>query len=99
MKSAGLTHGGFYANFNSKEDLMAESCEHSLTKLNEGWDKAASGKNGDLLRAVVAVYLSTSHRDDPGNGCPIAALGSVWHVRVPRSATPSPKVFDPLSSY
>ena len=75
MKSAGLTHGGFYANFNSKEDLIAESCERALAKLNEGWDKAG-GKNGDLLRAVVAAYLSTSHRDDPGNGCLIAALGS-----------------------
>src|SRR5258708_23702873 len=76
MKSAGLTHGGFYANFNSKEDLMAESCERSLAKLNEDWNKAADRKNGDLLRAVVAAYLSTSHRDDPGNGCLIAALGS-----------------------
>ena len=76
MKSAGLTHGGFYANFNSKEDLIAESCERSLAKLNEDWDKTAGGKNGDLLRAVVAAYLSTSHRDDPGNGCLVAALGS-----------------------
>src|SRR5258708_6162438 len=76
MKSAGLTHGGFYANFDSKEDLIADSSERSLAKLNQGWDKAAGGKNGDLLRAVVAAYLSTSHRDDPGNGCLIAALGS-----------------------
>jgi TetR/AcrR family transcriptional repressor of nem operon len=77
MKSAGLTHGGFYANFNSKEDLIAESCERSLAKLNEGWNKVANGgTNGDPLHAVVAAYLSTSHRDDPGNGCVLAALGA-----------------------
>jgi len=76
MKDAGLTHGGFYANFNSKEDLMAESCERSLAGVIEGWSKVAGGANGDPLIAVVAGYLSTNHRDDPGNGCVIAALGA-----------------------
>jgi TetR/AcrR family transcriptional regulator, transcriptional repressor for nem operon len=76
MKGAGLTHGGFYASFKSKEDLVAESCEHSLAELVEGWSKVASGANGDPLTAVVAGYLSTSHRDDPGNGCVLAALGA-----------------------
>jgi TetR/AcrR family transcriptional repressor of nem operon len=76
MKGAGLTHGGFYANFKSKEDLMAQSCEHSLAELVEDWSKVADGTNGDPLTAVVAGYLSTSHRDDPGNGCVLAALGA-----------------------
>jgi TetR/AcrR family transcriptional regulator, transcriptional repressor for nem operon len=45
-------------------------------QINEDWNKVAGGTNGDLLRAVVAAYLSTSHRDDPGTGCVVAALGS-----------------------
>ena len=76
MKGAGLTHGGFYANFKSKEDLVAESCGRTLTELVEGWDKVASEAKGDPLRAIVAGYLSVSHRDDPGNGCVFAALGA-----------------------
>src|SRR4029077_10604557 len=65
MKGAGLTHGGFYANFKSKEDLVAESCGRTLTELVEGWDKVAGEAKGDPLRAIVAGYLSVSHRDDP----------------------------------
>ena len=75
MKGAGLTHGGFYANFTSKEDLMAQSCEHSLAELVEEWGKMVGEAKGDALSAVVAAYLSTSHRDDPGKGCVLAALG------------------------
>lgn len=83
MKSAGLTHGGFYANFNSKEDLVAESCERTLAELSKGWTKVAGGANGDPLRALVAGYLSIGHRDDPGNGCVLAALGADVSRRSP----------------
>jgi TetR/AcrR family transcriptional regulator, transcriptional repressor for nem operon len=76
MKGAGLTHGGFYANFKSKEDLVAESCGRTLAELVEGWNKVAGEANGDPLKAIVAGYLSISHRDDPGNGCVLAALGA-----------------------
>jgi TetR/AcrR family transcriptional repressor of nem operon len=76
MKNAGLTHGGFYANFKSKEDLMARSCEHSLAELVADWSKVVGRASGDPLNAVVAGYLSTSHRDDPGHGCVLAALGA-----------------------
>jgi TetR/AcrR family transcriptional regulator, transcriptional repressor for nem operon len=76
MKGAGLTHGGFYANFKSKEELVAKSCERSLAELVEGWSKMAGETKGDPLRAIVARYLSSSHRDDPGNGCVLAALGA-----------------------
>jgi TetR/AcrR family transcriptional regulator, transcriptional repressor for nem operon len=44
--------------------------------LVEGWNKVAGEANGDPLKAVVAGYLSSSHRDDPGNGCVLAALGA-----------------------
>ena len=75
MKGAGLTHGGFYANFKSKEELAAKSCERTLAELVGGWNKVAGEANGDPLKAIVAGYLSISHRDDPGNGCVLAALG------------------------
>lgn len=76
MKNAGLTHGGFYANFKSKEDLMAQSCEHSHDELVESWSNLAARATGDPLTAVVAGYLSPRHLKDPGNGCVVAALGA-----------------------
>ena len=76
MKNAGLTHGGFYANFKSKEDLMAQSCEHSHDELVESWSNVAARATGDPLTAVVAGYLSARHLKDPGNGCVVAALGA-----------------------
>jgi TetR/AcrR family transcriptional regulator, transcriptional repressor for nem operon len=76
MKGAGLTQGGFYANFKSKEDLMAKACEHSLAESVETWSKVVAEAKRDPLTAVVAGYLSSTHRDDPGNGCVLAALGA-----------------------
>ena len=76
MKGAGLTHGGFYANFESKEDLMAQACEHALAELVTRWGKVVGGANGDPLATVVTGYLSARHRDDPRNGCVLAALGA-----------------------
>ena len=74
-EGAGLTHGGFYANFKSKDELAAKSCERTLAELVEGWNKVAGEAKGDPLKAIVAGYLSISHRNDPGNGCVLAALG------------------------
>jgi len=52
------------------------SCERSLTELVEGWNRVAREAKRDPLRAVVDGYLSIRHRDDPGNGCVLAALGT-----------------------
>ncbi len=77
MAAAGLTHGGFYRHFGSKEDLVAEACAAALTAITERIAGAASGKVGQLgLNAVVERYLSADHRDDPADGCALAALGS-----------------------
>jgi len=76
MKGAGLTHGGFYAHFTSKEDLMAQACERALAELVTGWSQVVGGANSDPLTAIVAGYFSASHRDDPGHGCVLAALGT-----------------------
>ncbi|QEX23094.1 TetR family transcriptional regulator [Hypericibacter adhaerens] len=75
MKSAGLTHGGFYGQFDSKADLAAEACRRSVAKTLERWDKLAGESADEPLAAVIDAYLSPQHRDDPGRGCLLAALG------------------------
>ena len=82
MKRAGLTHGGFYGHFGSKDDLAAETCARVLG--NEGWTQRLTGTANPSFEAVVRSYLSARHRDDPGHGCLFAALGSDV-VRQPRS--------------
>lgn len=76
MKAAGLTHGGFYGHFSSKEDLIAEASARALTRSLADWSKAADRAPGDPLSAVAGFYLSSTHRDNPGAGCLLAALGS-----------------------
>lgn len=65
MKAAGLTHGGFYGHFDSKEDLIAKTLDHVFTvDPNAPFD----------LAAYVQRYLSPLHRDNPGQGCPTAGM-------------------------
>ena len=69
MSAAGLTHGGFYGHFGSKDDLAAEAVTRAL---QHGVEKQSRFTNlGDL----VSSYLSGRHRADRANGCAIAALG------------------------
>jgi TetR/AcrR family transcriptional regulator, transcriptional repressor for nem operon len=75
MKEAGLTHGGFYGHFSSKEDLIAEASARALTRSLTDWSKVADRASGDPLSAVAGAYLSSRHRDNPGAGCLLAALG------------------------
>ncbi len=82
MKRVGLTHGGFYGHFESKEQLAAETCARVLER--EGWAERMAGTPRPSVGAVVRGYLSRRHRDDPGRGCLFAALGSDV-VRQPRS--------------
>ena len=76
MKAAGLTHGGFYGHFSSKEDLMAQACARVIERSQETWGKRAEAAPDDPLSSIAGNYLSTRHRDDPGTGCVVAALGS-----------------------
>jgi TetR/AcrR family transcriptional repressor of nem operon len=73
MKAAGLTHGAFYNHFDSKEALMTE-CVESLCSVVDGFvrhfDPSAAG-----LDAYRQHYLSPTHRDSPGAGCLMAAVG------------------------
>src|SRR5262249_60538016 len=76
MEAMGLTHGGFYSHFASKDALVAEATtkllEHSQQYL-ETWGKVPAGKRP--LDVIVDNYLSKGHRDNPAAGCPLPILG------------------------
>src|SRR3989337_618976 len=76
MKSAGLTHGGFYRHFASKDDLAAAAISHavaiSLAELEEA--EGLEAKRA-ALRRYIDRYLSDDHVGNPRDGCPLAALG------------------------
>jgi len=76
MKAAGLTHGGFYGQFASKDQLAVEATERALERNAEVWRRRTSGEEGEPLRAVVDGYLSPRHRDRTGEGCVLAALAA-----------------------
>jgi TetR/AcrR family transcriptional regulator, transcriptional repressor for nem operon len=69
MKAAGLTHGGFYKHFGSKDQLVAEATVSAMDSILE--ELAAH----PTVNSAVAAYLSTRHRDNPASGCPLAAIG------------------------
>lgn len=77
MKEAGLTHGGFYAHFASREALLAEAagraCAESAAAVAE---VVASAPPDKALEAMVRAYLSKEHQQNSESGCPLAALGS-----------------------
>lgn len=77
MAAAGMTHGGFYRHFESKDQLVAEACAAGMKSVVNSAEKAAfkSGEKGGLA-AIVKSYLSTDHRDNRVDGCPLAGLGS-----------------------
>ena len=77
MAAAGLTHGGFYRHFESKDQVVAEACSVALSELAEKLAATVSGRSDcSGFEALVTEYLSPRHRDNPANGCPFAALGS-----------------------
>ncbi len=84
MKKFGLTHGGFYAHFASREAMLAEAADRAgaesvatLTRI------AAAAPPQEALRSMIRAYLSKEHVKDAATGCPVAALGS----ETPRQAS------------
>src|SRR6266568_9299413 len=75
MKGAGMTHGGFYGHFKSKDDLAAQACGRALARNAARWAAIVEEARGEPLAALVRHYLSAAHRDSPGKGCVLAALG------------------------
>ena len=74
-RAAGLTHGGFYGQFASKDALAEEACDQAFAETVRPPAGKAGRAWGGLAR-LLAAYLSTWHRDQPGDGCPMAAYGS-----------------------
>ena len=75
MKASGLTHGGFYKHFKSKDDLMVEAVDESVREIREQLvDWARQAKPGEAWKELVKKYLSIDHCEHPEVGCPMAAL-------------------------
>lgn len=78
MADLGLTHGGFYAHFDSKQQLVAEASQQAILGLAADWQqRLAHPPAGQTASATLAAsYLTRAHRDFPDSGCILAALGS-----------------------
>jgi TetR/AcrR family transcriptional regulator, transcriptional repressor for nem operon len=76
MQAVGLTRGGFYKQFASKDELVVEACESTLASGVERWRKTADAHPDDPFAALVRRYLAPSHRGRIGEGCAFAALGA-----------------------
>lgn len=77
MQSAGLTNGGFYSHFESKEALLAGSLSHACDQIRPLWNEGIDSTD-PLTRITVMIdrYINVDHRDNPEYGCPVPTLGS-----------------------
>ena len=76
MKKVGLTKGGFYRHFKSKDDLFVEAVSRAFEEMGKGMlEVARSAPEGQALRAMIEYYLSARHAGSLGTGCVVAALG------------------------
>ncbi len=76
MKKVGLTKGGFYRHFKSKDDLFVEAVARALDEMGRGMlEVAKSAPEGQALRAIIERYLSPQHASSPGTGCVLSAMG------------------------
>lgn len=77
MRDAGLTHGGFYAHFASRDALIAEAISIMFESGRQKFVARVGAKSGpEALKAWIDSYVSRAHRDNPGGGCAMAALVS-----------------------
>jgi len=84
MKEAGLTHGGFYAHFPSRDDMLAEAANHAAAETIEVVKQVfTSTPKQQRLWALMNVYLSDTHTANIEMGCSFAALGSEMHRQAP----------------
>lgn len=88
MKLAGLTHGGFYAHFESRDDLVIEPFALAMDRTVSRWNKFKEEGPGGI-DAIIEWYLSRSHRDAPALGCALPSLG----VDIGRSGAEVREVF------
>ena len=91
MKDAGLTHGGFYAHFESREAMLAEAADRAGAESVATLQRiAAAAPRDKALQTLMRAYLSKEHLEGVESGCPMAALGSEMRRQAPevrRAAT------------
>jgi TetR/AcrR family transcriptional repressor of nem operon len=75
MREVGLTHGGFYKQFGSRDELMGEAVERVMAETRARMEGVVESAD-DPLAAVAHAYVSAEHRDDVGGGCGLPALGA-----------------------
>jgi TetR/AcrR family transcriptional regulator, transcriptional repressor for nem operon len=76
MRDAGLTHGGFYKHFASKDELLVESLKEGFRDIIESLVQAAEqSPPGEAWKAIVRTYLRPEMCEHPEHGCPLATLG------------------------
>ena len=76
MKKVGLTKGGFYRHFKSKDDLFVEALVRAFDEMGRGMlEIARSAPAGQAVRTIIEHYLSTGHASSLGTGCVLSALG------------------------
>ena len=76
MNKAGLTHGGFYSQFKSKEALTQEVCVRAMTNTKENWQEVIDKATEAPLADLAEYYLTPAHRKSVNKGCPLAAMGN-----------------------
>src|ERR1700747_1693580 len=86
MKEAGLTHGGFYAHFDSRDALVVEAFAYAMDRsLEHGRKLTGEIAPEKRLATIIDGYLSPTHRDDPGHGCAITSLGAEIAREAPKT--------------
>ncbi len=75
MAAAGLTHGGFYRHFDSKDQLVAEACSFGLDDMVRSYRSASEGGRERFVKHLQSC-LTPAYRDDRSGGCPLVAMGS-----------------------
>jgi TetR/AcrR family transcriptional repressor of nem operon len=76
MKEAGLTHGGFYKHFTSRDDLISQAAALALAEGAAKMERAARKDAQEPRSGLIDSYLSKQHRDAPGAGCALVTLGA-----------------------
>lgn len=76
MKAANLTHGGFYGHFGSRDALVQAALDRALLDGEAAATSGVRGRGERTVKSIVNGYLSPAHRDNPGEGCAIAALAA-----------------------
>lgn len=91
MRQAGLTHGGFYAHFRNKDDLVAQAVSHAFLHMARRFPRLTAPETGPAaLGRYVDAYLSPAHRDARATSCPLTALSA----DIARQAPPVRQAFE-----